>query len=289
MRLPAVSTAFRWSDEPWGPALRCVRLEARAQHVFTTRQLQLRSSDDERAWQYVAASVGGTKDRVLRVNQVHGKTVRIVRACAVEDGDLTLRPQGDAVISDVPGAVLAVQVADCVPMLIADPRQGVAGAIHAGWRGTCAGIGAATIAQLVNQFGCLPKELHVALGPSIGACCYEVGDELLQTFVDAGATQRELARWFTRTGAGSLRLDLWAANREQLIGAGVDPDRIYLSRLCTQTHVDVFESYRVEGACAGRMVAAIRVPTPSGSSLTRHSGSRLIKRRIRHPETRPRG
>jgi YfiH family protein len=145
-------------------------------------------------------------------------------------------------------------------MLIVDGRQKVAGAVHAGWRGTCAAVGAGAVSALSREFGSRPDDLIVAFGPSIGACCYEVGDELVHAFRQAGASEPDLCRWFTRTESGSLRLDLWAANRDQLTRAGVAPDHIYLSRLCTQTHADLFDSYRVAGPRAGRSIAAVRVP-----------------------------
>ena len=154
----------------------------------------------------------------------------------------------------------AVQVADCVPVLMADRRTGVAAAVHAGWRGTSAGITRAAVEALAREFSTEPRDLTVAIGPSIGACCYEVGDELLDEFRRDGAGDDELSRWFHRAQNGRLQLDLWTANREQLVRAGVSPDRIFLARLCTQTHAGVFDSYRAAGAAAGRMAALIRVP-----------------------------
>jgi YfiH family protein len=260
MPLPTPDPAFRWSHEPWGYALRCQPLESVAQHLFTTRQLELRPADDQaRRWQQVVDSVGGDTDRLFRIKQVHGRHVRVVDRKHVEADAAARRPEADAIVSDVPGAVLAVQVADCIPMLMVDPRTGAAGAVHAGWRGTCAGIAAETIATLAREFGARPEDLLVGVGPSIGACCYEVGAELVDAFRTAGASDDQLSRWFMPR-SGRLRLDLWTANREQLTDAGVQPDHIYLSALCTRTHSDLFDSYRADGVNAGRMVAAIRVP-----------------------------
>jgi YfiH family protein len=267
MHLPAPDPAFHWSRESWGDALRCEALDAWAQHVFTTRQLQLRPGEDQSAaWTAVAQSVGATPARLLRVKQVHGRTVRVVKA---EDFDAAVleRPDADALISNAPRAVLVVQVADCVPMLMVAPRVHAAAAVHAGWRGTVAGIGRETVHALAREFGAAPHELIVAMGPSIGPCCYEVGPELRDAFRGSGASEAEVERWF-RHGRGdstvhdreSMRLDLWEANRDQLTAAGVPPTNIHVSQLCTRTHADVFESYRAEGAAAGRMAAAIRVP-----------------------------
>jgi polyphenol oxidase len=260
LTLPPAPPAFRWRNELWGAALACDPFDAYAQHMFTTKQLELHAGDAEGRWNLVAQALGTTADCLLRVKQVHGRNVRIVRDRDLTPRSVAERPEADAIISNAPGAVLAVQVADCVPMLVVDPRSGAAGAVHAGWRGTAAGISGATLAAMNDQFGSNPDEMIVCLGPSIGSCCYEVGEELVTAFKSQGATDDQLARWFTRTPTNSLRLDLWTANFDLLVAAGVRPQQIYLSRLCTQTHADVFDSYRAEGTRAGRMIAAIRVP-----------------------------
>ncbi len=260
MHLPAPEPAFRWSAEPWGHALRCLPLESVAQHLFTARQLQLRSGSQPTAWAAAAASLGAGVDRLMRVRQVHGATVRVLRRAPAEASEREATPDADAIVSNEADLLLAVQVADCVPLLMADRRSGAAAAIHAGWRGSCAGIAAAAIDAMAREFGTRPADLTVAMGPSIGACCYEVGPELVAAFRQAGADEAQIARWFTRTDAGSLRLDLWSVNRDQMLAAGVAADRLHLSRLCTQTHLEVFDSYRADGPSAGRMAAVIRVP-----------------------------
>src|SRR5262245_15996478 len=266
---PTLSHAFHWTDERWGRALRCGPLSEAAEHLFTTRQLQLRASNVspetspaavEAAWAQAAAAVAATADRLMRVKQVPGRQVRVLRAGAVGADAATARPEADALISDAPGLVLVVQVADCVPVLMADARRGAAGAAHAGWRGTAAGVTRATVDAMRREFGTDPGDLIVVLGPSIGACCYTVGAELVEAFRSGGAGEESLARWFSRTTSGDLRLDLWTANRDQLLAAGVSGDRIFLAGLCTQTHADVFDSFRAAGAKAGRMAALIRVP-----------------------------
>jgi polyphenol oxidase len=113
---------------------------------------------------------------------------------------------------------------------------------------------------MTRCFGTDPADLVAAIGPSIGACCYEVGVEVFDSF-RAVADERQLAAWFTRSASGSLRLDLWAANSDQLRVAGLSGERIHVARLCTQTHAGVFDSYRVAGPNAGRMAALIRVPS----------------------------
>lgn len=266
MKLPLTDPAFRWTAEAWGDALRCDPLSAIAQHAFTTRQLPLRLQGDgsrdayTRAWSQAAASVGGDVRRVRRVKQVHGAGVRLIENDAFEGADAGGRPEADALASNVAGLVLCVQVADCVPILLADCVSGAAAAVHAGWRGTCARVVVATVNAMARRFGARPVDLVAALGPSIGPCCYGVGETVREAFRAEGSSHSEIARWFAQDDGGVLRLDLWRANREQLQQAGLSADRIHVSGLCTQTHVEIFESYRVHGERAGRMAALICVP-----------------------------
>jgi YfiH family protein len=263
MTPPAPDPAFHWTAEAWGHALRCRPLSAIAQHAFTTKQLRLRAASPEEqlvAWTRATASVGADLEQLMHVRQVHGASVRVLKKGETRPADAGERPRADALISNAPGLVLSVQVADCVPVLIADPKTSSVAAVHAGWRGTCAGVARAAVNAMAREFGVNPADLSVAIGPSIGPCCYEVGTNVIDAFRLAGANEAELARWFAHTKTGSLRLDLWAVNRDQLLGAGVQDDHIYVCRLCTQTHRDIFESDRADGEQAGRMAAMIAVP-----------------------------
>ena len=238
--------------------LRSAPLEAVAQHGFTSKQLQLQPGElGTVRWAAAAASVGCAVHRVGRIRQVHGAGVRVVRG----DEPAGPPPDADAAITATPGVAVAVVAADCVPILIADPVTGAVGAVHAGWRGTAARVAAVTAAALQREFGADPARLVAAIGPSIGACCYEVGEELLQAFTDAGFSSIDRAEWFSRDGAGRLRLDLWRANADQLVHAGLAPDHVHVSGLCTRTHAGVFESFRAEGERAGRMAAIIVAPS----------------------------
>lgn len=255
MTLPAPNPAFHWTTETWGPALRCQPLAAIAQHVFTSKQLRLPAPE---GWAAAAASVGGVEAQLRRVKQVHGNVVRVFGR-EEAGGNTAERPDGDALVSNVPGQVLAVLVADCVPILIADRTGGAAGAVHAGWRGTCARVGPAAVSAMCREFGSDPSDLVAAIGPSIGPTDYEVGEALVDAFQQAGHGADDLARWFGREG-GRLRLDLWSANRDQLIDAGLVADRIYTCGLSTYAHPGVFDSFRLAGERAGRMAAVIAVP-----------------------------
>jgi YfiH family protein len=198
----------------------------------------------------------------MRVKQVHGNAVRVLKQGQVPVDASELRPDGDAVISNVPTLALAVMVADCVPVLLYDPVRGAAAAIHAGWRGTCARIAPTAIDAMCREFGTDPGALIAAIGPSVGPDDYEVGDSLISAFLDAGHQQSAVDRWFDRGGT-KPHLDLWTANTDQMIEAGIDPGRISRCGLSTVSFPDVFDSYRVAGAKAGRMAGVIVVPPPA--------------------------
>ena len=256
MTLPRPDASFHWTREAWGDALRCRALDAVTQHLFTSKQLELPA---EAAWRAALASAGSTPARLMRVKQVHGNVVRILKRGEVPEDAGAARPDGDAMVSNEPGLVLAVMVADCVPILVCDPARGAAAAIHAGWRGTCARVGRAAIDVLRGEFGSDPGNLIAAIGPSIGPHDYEVGDSLIEAFLAAGHAGGDVDRWFDRSRI-KPHLDLWSANRDQLIAAGVPPANIYLCGLSTAAHPDIFDSYRIAGERAGRMAALITVP-----------------------------
>jgi polyphenol oxidase len=242
-------------------------MQSEAQHLFTTRQLQLRGGEEThpREWQAAAASVGTTLDRVMRVKQVHGRRVRVLRRGVAGDEELRVRPDADAIVSDIPGLALTVLIADCVPVLLVDPRRGVAAAIHAGWRGTCAKVVEAAIDVMTRELDVEPSQLLAAIGPSIRPCCYEVGEELIDAFRAERHAEPDIANWFSRVpneaGDGvSLRLDVARANRDQLIAAGVASTSIFDCGLCTKTYRDTLHSFRADGPNAGRMAAMIVVP-----------------------------
>jgi YfiH family protein len=240
-----------------------------AEHGFTTRQLALRGGVEARPaeWTAVAALVRAPADRLVSIRQVHGRAIRVIERGRLDPDSLRQPYEADAIVSSEPGLALVVQVADCVPILLADRRAGVAAAVHAGWRGTAAGIaGEAMLAM--TMLGATPSDVVAAIGPSNGPCCYEVGDELIAAFLDAGRAGGDVERWFSRVplnGRTSLRLDVALANRDQLAATGMPAGQIHLSGLCTQTHRAVFDSYRAEGAAAGRMAAVIRVPPALGA------------------------
>ena len=257
MTLPPVPDSFYWATESWGPALRCRPLDAVAPHLFTTRQLQLSSEED---WRTVAEAVGARQ--VVTLTQVHGASVVTIRRGAARPAR---PPEADVLVSNEPDAALAVRAADCVPLLLADPRTGAVGAVHAGWRGTAAGAATAAVRALTREFDAQPHDLIAAIGPAIGPCCYEVGSELVDAFAAAGHPRHLIDRWFVSLPPprgsrerSTLRLDVPSANRDQLVLAGVREENVHIAGLCTAIHLDVLTSFRAEQENAGRIAGVIR-------------------------------
>jgi hypothetical protein len=250
---PQPNDGFEWTQAPWGAVLHCRPLLDVAPHFITAATLLLRDRADE--WEGVAAFAGVPPDRLRLLHQVHGNDVVVARAG--RDGQGT-RPTADAIVSDDPSVALVVRVADCAPVLMADRRTGAAAAVHAGWRSTMQRIAEAAVSALEREFGSRADDLVVAIGPSLGSCCAEMGEEVVAAFRAHGHGGEEIERWFLPAPGGRPHFDLWRANRDQLERAGVVAGNIHGADLCTKTHADVFHSYRAAGAAAGRMAAVIR-------------------------------
>ena len=242
-----------WTQAPWGHVLKCRPLLEVADHLFTTGNLELRDAQHE--WDQVAAELGVAAGRLLLIRQVHrADAVTARRGRMIE----WLRPEADVIVSDDETSAVGVRVADCASVLLADRQTGTVGAAHAGWRGTAQDAAGEAVRAMTREFGSNPDDLVAAIGPCLGPCCGEVGDEVADAFARAGHDRTRLARWFSRAPSGRLHVDLWAANADQLIAAGLRPERVHVARLCTKTHADLFHSYRAAGKGAGRMVGAIR-------------------------------
>jgi YfiH family protein len=218
---------------------------------------------------------GAAKMRIITLRQIHSDIVHRV------DHDSPGEPlQGDAHFTREGGVVLTVQTADCVPILLADPKRRAVAAIHAGWRGTLRRIAAKTLGRMQMEFGTDPAVVIAALGPGIGRCCYEVGPEVAREFQAqfpeaqewfeappnffSAAEDTNWLPWLSMRPPGHpapeprARLDLLAANRAILAAAGISPENIVTSEFCTSCRTDLFFSYRRERP-TGRQMAAIAI------------------------------
>ncbi|HKY23429.1 MAG TPA: peptidoglycan editing factor PgeF [Vicinamibacterales bacterium] len=252
MVLPKPNGDFEWVQESWGAALRCTPLAAIAPHLFSTRALTIDGThaDDGAGWEALARAFGVEREGLVRLRQVHGAGIfeaQEILSCASSEW-----PEADVAITGDPALALTVRAADCVPILLADRCTGAVAAVHAGWKGTAAGAVQAAVRELESKHGSDPRDVVAAVGPSIGPCCYEVGDELARQFT----AHPDAPRWFSSDR--KPRLDLWRATYDQLERAGLPTKQIHVCALCTFDHPALFHSYRRDGAAAGRLVAAIR-------------------------------
>jgi len=185
--------------------------------------------------------------------------------------------KGDASATSQPGVLLGVQTADCVSVLLVDPKKRAVAAIHAGWRGTLARITQKAVGRMALEFGSKPAHLLAAIGPSIGPCCYEVAADFVTKFTAQFADAADYfdeprsgeepnpLQWLNMKPPGhqpppkNVRLDLRKANRSQLLAAGLHAQNIFISDLCTACHTDLLFSHRREGALSGRLLAAIGI------------------------------
>jgi len=178
--------------------------------------------------------------------QVHGDNIRLVeRADDAVDSD----EHADALISDLPGVLVGVKTAYCVPLLIGDPTSGAFAAVHAGWRGTAQSIVKKAVAKLIDMYGSSPVDMISAIGPAAGCNQYEVGQDVIDLFDQNFATAK---KYFTDTKPGHALVDLKSANRDQLIQSGVSGNNISIAPYCTMERSDLFFSYRLEKAKFGR-------------------------------------
>lgn len=181
------------------------------------------------------ADIPGLFANLATVKQIHSST------CVPGEGRSGVLGEGDALLENAPGCVVAVKTADCIPVLLADDLHRAVAAIHAGWRGTVARIVRGAIDGMRDRFQTDPADLHAAIGPGIGKCCYEVGPEVATHF----------------GGQGRAHIDLAHANRAQLLEAGVRPDRIYVADLCTQCGAEDFHSFRRDKEASGRLYSFV--------------------------------
>jgi YfiH family protein len=235
--------------------------EAGLPHLFTTRNFPGVTAFREPLpplgpeAQPLLAELGLAAAPAAFLRQVHGADV--IRAAG--SGRVG---NADALVTDTPGLPVAVFSADCVPLLIYDPDGPRVAAAHAGWRGTARSVARAAVDALAEAGG-TPERFVAAVGPSIGPCCYEV-DKPVIARLDQAFPGRWGA-WVRSVGSGKWMLDLWAANEEQLRGAGLRGDRIDNPRLCTGCRTDLFYSYR--RGHKGRLVSIAALPlTPAGGA-----------------------
>lgn len=207
--------------------------EDAAENIHENRRRFLRLFDGD--WQLTA------------VWQMHSADVRTVRDREDARSD---EERCDALTTNARGILLAVKSADCVPVILGDSRTGACAAAHAGWRGTVARIVERTLERMSREYGTRAEDVRAAIGPAAGACCYEVGAEVIEAF---RSNFEDADSLFQPTREGHALIDLQRANRSQLIQSGVEPERIHTAPFCTMCRTDLFFSYRREKSVHGRV------------------------------------
>jgi YfiH family protein len=217
------------------------------------------------------SALAATEFALVSLKQFHSDVVSVFSFAPHEPCS------GDASITNTPNLLLGIQTADCVPILLLDPKKRAVAAVHAGWRGTLQRIVEKTIGGMKMEFKTDPGDLFAAIGPAIGGCCYEVGTEVAAAFLSQFANAPE---WFDELRTGdepnplqwlnqfppghqpppkNVRLDLRKANRAQLLSAGLNPRNIFVSDLCTACRPDLLFSYRKQGSESGRMMSVVGI------------------------------
>lgn len=201
-------------------------------------------------------AIGAEKARIATARQTHSTDRVVIETTEQAHGH---QPECDAMITRIPGVLLGVQTADCLPVLIGDPKTGVAAAIHAGWRGTAGRITERTIADLMLNHGVNTRDCIAALGPTACADCYEVGNEVIERYKKEFGYWRNVLGNFSENGKAYL--DIRAANIQQLLFCGFIEDHIHVAEYCTMQQNELFFSYRREGrgqsASVGRLLSVI--------------------------------
>lgn len=196
----------------------------------------------------LCAALGADSDRLVLSKQVHQDTVRQVTAA--DDGKGLLRPAdytADALVTNVPGMSLMVFSADCIILLLHDPVTGSIGAVHAGWRGTALDLPAKAVAEMGRLYGARPRDIHVAIGPGIGACCFKTHDDVPDALRAAFGPGLNFAMFPQPDRPGKWAVDLKAVNAWRLTEAGVPREQIDLCPICTACNTDLFWSHRRTG------------------------------------------
>lgn len=202
----------------------------------------------------VYRALGIARSRVVTCHLTHSADVLVVRAT---DGG-RVAGRGDAIVTADAGVYLSMRFADCAPILLHDPVRRAVGLAHAGWRGTVKNVAGAVVRTMVDDLGCSPDNLIAVVGPAIGPCCYEVGQDVIQAVeavLPAQPVSGDSRPLFVRRNGGQAHFDLWEANRRQLKAAGAG--RVVIAGLCTACRTDRFFSHRAERGKTGRFGVVI--------------------------------
>ena len=233
------------------------RLGGVSQGIYTSMNLSFTRGDEEKAvrenYDRLAAAIGFCAEDIVTSDQTHTANVRKVTAEDRGKGITGSRDYTDVdgMITDVPGLILATFYADCVPLYFVDPVHRAIGLAHSGWRGTVAGMGACMVRYMQEHFNSRPEELVAAIGPSICVDCYEVSEEVAEQFRE-GFPEDVLQ---PGKAPGKYQLDLWKANQSILLRAGIQPEHMAVTNVCTCHNPEYLFSHRASHGQRGNLAA----------------------------------
>lgn len=229
--------------------------------IFSTMNMSFTRGDNKKNvfenYRRICKSIGTHHEKCVLSNQTHTTNIRIVTEDDAGKGILLKRDYEDVdgLITNVKGLTLVTQYADCVGLLFYDPEKRVVATSHAGWRGTVGQIGRLTVEKMVDVYGCKPQNIRCGIAPSIGKCCFEVDQPVFDEFIKMKGV--DLTDCITDDGNGKYHIDLWEVNRRTLISAGVYPNNISVTDLCTKCLHDDFFSHRYTNGQRGNLAALI--------------------------------
>lgn len=230
--------------------------------IYSSMNLSYKRGDEEAAvdenFRRIAACLESSAEDMVCSDQTHTDNIRLVTR---EDrGKGVTRPKDyrdvDGLITQEKGIVLCTFFADCVPLFFVDPVKKAIGLAHSGWRGTVKKIGKKTVEEMEKAFGADPRDVHAAIGPSICQDCYEVSEDVIEEFRKAFPENRSL--WY-ETKPGKYQLNLWEANRQVMLEAGIGEARIEVTDLCTCCNPDLLFSHRASKGKRGNLGAFMKL------------------------------
>lgn len=215
-------------------------------HLFSSRI----GWDQDKLFENLRDLLDVPLDRIYSAKQVHGTDVAVLTSKNISSINIG---EKDGLLTDLKGIVLCTYHADCVPIYYYDSEKSVVGVAHAGWKGTLNNINKVMIGEMTNTFKCDLAKIKVAIGPSIGPCCYEIGHDVEELFRDTYPNYPDIIL----EKENKIYLDLWKVNYINLLNIGLNKENLYLGHKCTSCNVDKLYSYRKEKGTKNRMIAGI--------------------------------
>ncbi len=237
------------------------RIGGVSEGIYSSMNMSFTNGDSDRKvfenYRRICKVIGTVPEKAVLSQQTHTNNVRIVTEDDIGKGIVKGRDYTDVdgLITNIPGVTLVTQYADCTPLLFCDPIRKVIATSHAGWRGTASEIGRITVEKMRDKFGCNPKDILCAIGPSICQNCYEVDDAVYSPLSKIPYLDKD--KIFIKKNNGKYMLDLWETNKEILINAGIKEENIDVTDLCTNCHPDIFHSHRFTNGKRGNLAALI--------------------------------